>query len=280
VKMNKKKSSFFFSDIIMKFSRKTVVKKRVYKKRVSKPTVSVAVKKYVNRKLGAKVENKSVQINGGVSFGNVLESPDFNAFPLCPLSGYWGIAQGVAQGQRIGNEIKPKQVYLNYVLRPKPYDPVNNAFPEPVEVQMLIGHVKQYPASIPVSTDINQLFQSGSSTAAPIGTLRDIISVINSDYWTIKKRWNHKIGYASITGSGGQNAYQYFANNDFKMNAVKRVNISKMIPNTLKFNDGVISSNKNIFLMYYAVASDGRILSSDTLSANLDFWIDFNYEDA
>jgi len=265
----------------MKFSRKTVVKKRVYrKKRVSNPIVSVAVKKYVNRKLGAKVENKCVQINGGTNFGNVLESTDFNSFPLCPLSGYWGIAQGVAQGQRIGNEIKPKQVYLNYVLRPKVYDPTNNPNPQPVEVQMLIGHVKQYPGSIPVAADINQLFQSGSSVTAPIGSLRDIISVVNTDYWTIKKRWTHKIGNSNVAGSGGQLLQQTYSNNDFKLNVVKRINISKYIPNTLKFNDSTLSSSKNMFLMYYAVGCDGSILGANTLVANLDFWIDFNYEDA
>jgi len=271
---------FFKKNSKLRKRRGTYAKKRNV--RVGKKTgsVSSAVKKYVKRAIHTEVENKCVQINGGVNFGNVLESPDFNAFPLCPLSGYWGIAQGVAQGQRIGNSIKPRKVYLSYILRPKPYDIVNNAFPEPVEVQMLIGNVKTSPTYAPISTDINQLFQNGSSSAAPNGSLRDIISVINTDYWNIKKRWTHKIGNASYTGSGGQNAYQFFTNNDFKYNVVKRIDISKFIPNTLKFNDSTISSDKNIFLMYYAVAADGRILSSDTLSANMDFWIDFHYEDA
>jgi len=247
-----------------------------------KPTnVSVAVKKYVKRALHTQVENKSVQINFGNSFGNVLESPDFNAYPMCPLTGYWSISQGVNSGSRIGNQIKTRKCYLNYVLRPNPYDLTFNSNPAPTEVQLMLGYVKNTPCFVPTSLDVNLLFQAGSTTAAPVGNLRDIISVVNTDYWTIKKRWTHKIGYASASGTGGNVANQLYTNNDFKLNVVKRIDITKMVPATYQFNDNSITpTSKNLFLMYYAVSASGTTNGSTALPTNIEFWIDYHYEDA
>jgi len=254
-------------------------KKRVYGKR--KSSVSQAVKKYVKRTIHTQIENKSVQINGGVSFGNVNESPDFNAYPMCPLSGYWGIAQGIAQGNRIGNQIKTRQAYLSYVLRPNAYEVSTNANPRPQEVQLMLGYVKNTPSFAPASLDIQQLFQSGSSATAPVGSLRDIISVINTDYWVIKKRWTHKIGYASATGTGGVAAAQFNTNNDFKLNVVKRINITKMLPALFQFNDNSITpTSKNLFFMFYSVASTGAVMSNVELPVNIEFWLDYHFEDA
>lgn len=253
-------------------------KKRAVGKRSS---VSVGVKKYVQRAIHTQIENKSVQINGGYSFGNVNESPDLGAYPMAPLSGFWGITQGVAQGNRVGNQIRTRKVYLNYVLRPTIYSATSNPFPQPVEVQLMLGYVKNTPSFAPAGLDVQQLFQSGSSAVAPVGSLRDIISVINTDYWVIKKRWTHKIGYSAATGTGSNPNNQYFQNNDFKLNAVKRVDITKMLPALIQFNDNAISpTTKNLFFMQNAVTSDGGINDATRLPANIEFWIDFHFEDA
>jgi len=266
-----------------------MLKKRNLRKRVlnrkrrprRKPNVSLTVKKYVKKAIHANVENKCVQINFGNSFGNVNESPDFNAYPMCPLSSYWSISQGVTQGTRIGNQIKIRKVMLNYILRPLPYNATTNPQPNPCEVQMMLGYVKQTPSQIPTGSDVSVLFQSGASTSAPVGTLRDIISIVNTDVWVIKKRWTHKVGYAAFEGTGANAGNQFQANNDFKLNHVKRLDITKHIPKTLNFNDNSITStNRNLFLMYYAVAADGGTYGSNGLVANIEFWIDFHYEDA
>jgi len=261
--------------------------RRVYRKRAARArqpkrtTVSMAVKKYVKRSIHSTIENKCVQVNGGNSFGNVLESPELNAFPMCPLSGYWSIPQGVQQGNRVGNQIKTRKVFLSYVLRPTPYDATNNALPQPTEVQLLLGYVKNTPSFAPAALDISQLFQSGSTVAAPVGNLRDLISVINTDYWTIKKRWIHKIGNAAYDGTGKQAGAQSFTNNDFKLNVVKRIDITKMVPATYQFNDSSISpTSKNLFLMYQAVASSGGTFTATVLPTNIEFWVDYHFEDA
>lgn len=246
-----------------------------------RPSVSAGVKKYVKSQIHSTIENKCVQVNFGNSFGNVNESPDFNAYPMCPLATYWTINQGVGQGNRVGNIIKTRKVYLNYVLRPLPYSATTNPQPNPCEVQLMLGYVKNTPCFTPVGGDISFLFQSGSASTAPIGSLRDLVSVINDDYWVIKKRWTHKVGYAASEGTGANPGNQFQANNDFKLNYVKRLDITKHIPKTHVFNDGSATTNtRNLFLMYYAVAADGGTYGSNGLVANIEFWIDFHYEDA
>jgi len=264
---------------------KRIFKKRVFKKKIAyknkKQKVSVAVKAYVKRTIHADIENKCVQINAGNSFGNVLESPDFNAYPMCPLTAFWTIAQGVTQGTRIGNKIQVRKIMLNYILRPTSYDAVFNPSCIPSEVQLMLGYVKQTPTTLPTNFDVGQLFQAGASSAAPVETVRDIISVINKDFWVIKKRWTHKIGYAINDGTGGAVAQQYQANNDFKLNVVKKIDITGYCPKTISFNDGSPTpTTKNLFFMYYAVGANGNLAAGNNLPANIEFWIDFHYEDA
>jgi len=267
------------------FRKKNVVRKpRVARRRVvrgRKFGVSSAVKKYVKRTLHVQLENKSVQINAGTGFGNVLQNTTMNAYPMCPLSGFWSIGQGVGSGARIGNQIKTRRCTLSYVLRANQYDAINNPAPIPCEVQLMLGYVKNTPSFAPAAVDINQLFQNGSSSAAPVGNLRDIVSVINTDYWVIKKRWLHKIGYSVSQGTGAQVIPQYYANNDFKLNVVKKMDITKMVPATYQFNDGGISpTSRNLFFMYQAVAASGEILPATRIPITIEYWIDYHYEDA
>jgi len=259
--------------------RRAPLRKRAAGKRTS--SVSVGVKKYVKKILHSNIENKCVQINYGNSFGNINESPEMNAFPMCPLSLIWTIPTGVGQGNRVGNIVSTRKVYLNYVLRPLPYSATTNPQPNPCEVQLMLGYVKNTPCFSPVPGDFSFLFQSGSTSVAPVGTLRDLISVINTDYWVIKKRWTHKVGYAASEGTGANPGSQFQANNDFKLNHVVRLDITKHIPKKLVFNDGSATTNtKNLFLMYQAVAADGGTYGSNGLVANIEFWVDFHYEDA
>jgi len=257
-------------------------KKRIVKKRFSKPKVSLSIKKYVKRTIHSQIENKCVQVNPGpVGFGNVLESPDFNVYPMAPLSLYWTISQGVGQASRIGNTIKVRKTYLNYVLVPLPYNATTNATPQPCEVRLMLGYVKNTPCFAPVAGDINQLFQSGNSSIAPVGSLKDIVSVYNKDYWVIKKSWTHKVGYAQYGGTGVSVAQQSFTNNDFKYNVVKRLDITQHMPKTCIFNDSSATTNtKNLFFMHYAVAASGGIYTATSLPVSIEYWIDFHYEDA
>lgn len=249
--------------------------------RAKKTTVSQAVKKYVKRSIHANVENKQVNINAGASFGTILESTDMNMYPMLPYTGLWTIPQGVTVNARIGNQIKIRKIMLNYVLRPNPYDAVFNVATVPQEIDMFLGYTKQLPGFAPVAGDLGNLFQNGAAALAPVGSLRDIISSVNTDYWHISKRWRHKLGYASSTGTGGNAGNQFFTNNDFKLNVVKKLDITKFCPKTVTFNDANNTpQGRNLFFFYQSVRADGIIGGATQLPVNIEFWIDFKYEDA
>jgi len=256
-------------------------KRRNYAKKAKVAKVSTAVKTYVSRALSRTIENKSVQVNGGFQFGNVLESPDFSPYPMAPSASYWTISQGVGAGARIGNAVKVKKVTLNYILRPTPYDAFSNVNPCPAEVQLMLGYVKQRPSEIPTNLDILRLYQNGSGISGPVGTLRDIITPINNDYWTIKKRWTHKVGFSINDGTGGLAGQQYFANNDFKMNIKRSINITKYLPSHFRFDDTAApTTTKNLFLLMTAVQANGSGGGAAQQFAAIEFWVDCIYEDA
>lgn len=262
-----------------RFVKRGAPRKAVTRKRI--PTVSLAVKKYVKQAIHTNIENKTQTINYAGAFGNAVANPSMYSYPMTPYTGYMTIGQSLAQNGRTGNEVKVRSVYLRYVLRPIGYNVDSNPFPVPIHVDMFLGRTRICPGDQPIAGDFVNLFQNGSSSIAPAGNLNDLISNPNKDYFTIKKRWSHKIGYAENAGTGGISASQYFANNDFKMNVVKKLNITKYYPKSLKFNDNTNQlQGPGLFLWYQAVSANGNVNGSTTLPAHITFWVDIQYEDA
>lgn len=253
-------------------------------RRAKTQKVSLAVKQYVKRTMHVDQENKTANFSpSGVKFGNVLNSTNMNMVPLLPYTGYNTIGQSITAGGRIGNEIKIRKIMLNYVLRPLPYSSTSpgNPFPAPVEVDMFLGFIKQAPGLLPGTVNIGFLFQAGSSSIGPSGLLNDLIADVNKDYWNIKKRWRHKLGFANYGGTGTSADSQAYANNDFKLNIVKKLDITKLCPKTFKFNDGnnTLQGN-NLFMFYQCVYANGVTATSATQMAHLDYWVNITYEDA
>jgi len=243
--------------------------------------VSSAVKAYVARSLAVNVENKTANANFAGSFGSALANASMYSYPMTPYTGYMTVGQGVQQNQRIGNQIKIKKATLRYILRPTGYDAGSNPFPAPVVVDLYLGKIKVCPGEIPAAVDFNTLYQNGNTSFGPVGNLNDLISETNKDYWTISKRWSHKVGFANTQGTGGAANFQYFANNDFKLNIMKKMDITKHYPKTLKFNDGTNQvQGPGLFLFYQCVSAGGGQNASTVLPCHITFWIDIQYEDA
>ena len=270
----------------MRFLKKSIYRKRRAPRKRSAvgkkgSSVSVAVKKYVNRTIHKNVENKIKVLSGGFNFGSVSGSPTMNVIPMLPYTGNMLIDQGVKQGQRIGNTIKVRSLRFNYVLRPAVYDVTVNPAPVPCDIQMLFGNVKADPGLLPNATDFQSLFQLGNTSSPPIGYLTDLIQPYNNDYWDIRKTCLHKIGYSSITGTGGTASTQYLANNDYKFNVVRKIDLTKQCPKTLKFDDtGTSISGRNLYFMIQGVAANGVTLASTSKPMSIDFEVILEYEDA
>jgi len=268
-------------------------KKRNYRKRVAKrPTrksavgrkgssVSVAVKKYVKSTIARDIENKRASTDNSFAVGSIANSGILYARPITPAIGFMNIGQGVGQGDRTGNMIKTRRAIFRYVLFPVPYDLTVNPNPAPVEVMIIFGYVKATPTTTPTVANIQQLYQLGNTALAPQGDLGDLINPFNTDVWTIKKLIKHKIGYAVAEGSGGRPNNQYFANNDFKMNVHRVVDITSIYPSKFTFQDTVNTpTNQALFVMVQAVNADGTVSTALNTKAFIEYNLDYAYEDA
>lgn len=268
----------------MKYTKKRVYKKRVYKKKihVKKPVVSLAVKKYVKKELHKELENKSVFFEITSFVGSWVGDITMKMTPLTPYTGYMQIPQGVGEGNRIGNTIRTRKVMLRYVITPNQYNLTTNNKPLPCDFQLFLGNVKQYKGVLPTASDVGYLFNNGNSSVAPTGYLTDLISPIDKDHWSIFKTWTHKVGNSIYNSSNGLNPNsEYFANNDYKFNIIRKMDITKYYPKVIKFDDSLYSSECNgLFFFYQAIAANGDVIVNGQYPMLMNYSVIFEYEDA
>lgn len=266
---------------------KTKYSKRQYSKSGKKSqrgkgkrsTVSTSVRKYVKKQIHKNIENKQSFVNNQIAFGSALESPDLNFAPILWYSGFHTLGLGVTDGARISNQVRIRKVMLKYVIVPLPYDAGTNTAPQPVHVQLFLGRVKQAKSVLPTSTDVGLLFNAGSTSYAPSGGLIDLNSDINTGYWDIKKVWQHKLGYS--IDKNISTTYQEYANNDFKYNVVKKMDITQYVQKMVQFNDSTSSvQNGNLFFGYQAVSATGNATGATQLLCRMNYSVTITYEDA
>lgn len=261
------------------FPRKRLYKKRTAaKKPAARKTRMAPIKRMVNRMIHKNIENKIEQFS---SQNNIISSYAYNTslFVLSCIP-YNQILQGLGQGDRIGNTIRPRSVYFNYVLHPIPYAAVGNPSPVPQDVMIFFGKVKNSRAQQPISTDFAKLWQAGDSSRGPFSTTLDMIQDVNKDWFTVYKIMRHKVGTANTQGTGGSATAQYYANNDYKFNVVRRLNITKYVPKVIKFNDTTAqNTNDGLWMWAMCVNADGTTNSTYT-PLYMDVTLNFSYEDA
>jgi len=249
-------------------------RKRTYQR---KPQMA-PIKRMVSKMIHKNVENKVEQI---VAQNNIISSYAYNgALLTLSMIPYSVIAQGTGQGDRIGNTIRPRSVYFNYVLHPVPYAAGNNPTPVPQDVIIFFGKVKNSRAQQPISTDFGKLWQSGDTSRGPFSTTLDLIQDVNKDWFTVYKILRHKVGYANYQGLGSNVNPQYYANNDYKQNVIRKINITKYVPKVIKFNDTTSQpTNDGLWMWAMCVNNDGTTNSTNA-PCYMDYTLNFTYEDA
>lgn len=257
-----------------KKSKKSFRGKRSYRSR----GVSSAVKSYVKRTISGNLENKTAYDEGVATISAYNVSTSLYAFPLHPYTAFTEIFQNVGAGARIGNSIKLKKVVLKYILTPLAYNASLNPTPVPNIIKLWFGYQKNKPLERTPATP--SFFQLGSSAVQPTGFLQDLIQATNRDLFKIYTTRTHKLGWASNNGSGGQIAYQYESNNDFKMNIMKSMDITRYMTKKVNFDDANINQTNGHGLFMYAtcVRADGQTQAVSPV--NLQWWVDYQYEDA
>ena len=257
--------------------RKTATKKAHYKRRSTR--VNTAVKRYVNKTIHKNIENKIVEKQAlGATVTDYAFAPSLLVDSLIPYS---LISQGTGQGDRIGNQIRTRKLLFKYVLTPNKYDATVNPGPIPQDVIIMFGKVKNSRPQQPISTDFAKLYQLGDSVVAPNSTLLDLVRDVNKDWFTVYKICKHKIGYQAVNYSGASLPNEGFANNDYKFNVIRTLDLTKYCPKNIKFNDTTSQPTNDGFWMWaMCVNADGTANVTNSVPALMTYVISYSYEDA
>lgn len=264
-----------------KFMKSKIPKRKTKKSGVKSgnmTTVSASVKKYVKRTLHSNIENKTIKVS---SANNVVTTYTFNTgLTTVSMIPYTSWTQGVGQGDRLSNTVKTRSCIFQFLLRPAPYSSVTNAVPVPQLVLMFFGKVKNSKPLQPVSTDYQKIWQNGDSVNGFYSNTLDMLQEVNKDWFSVYKILKFKVAPASINGLGINTAFQYYNNNDFKFNIIRRINLTKYCPKTVKFNDTTNQpTNDGLWMWACCVNADGSGGAS-TIPLYMDYSISYTWEDA
>lgn len=234
--------------------RRGAPKRRVYRKRRGLGTKSV--KKIAEAVVERGRETKSINaiINqqqvytyaqgnaGAINTAIVFALTPNNTLTL-PAQGTPGLFQGTGAGQRIGNKVEFTKGTLRMMLSCNSYNSTTNPHPQPVMVRIFVGYDKTTALGQP-ENDLPEFFQDGNTSRAPASNLTDMFSQVNTDRYTICYTRIVKVGNAEYIGSGQNGNFQYYTNNDFKINPIVNINFTKRMIKHAKFDDAVSTQSQ------------------------------------
>ena len=252
------------------------VKKSFRGKRSAKPRgVTSTVKSYVKKMIHSQIENK---IMNTVALNIPLIQASGSIYPtvvtLVPPC-----AIGTATNNRIGNEITIVKATIKGYCNNLYYNATTNPSNCPTYVKMWLCRRKTGSVEIsgvPSTANFNNFFQSGATSLPFQSNMLDMCLRNNKDYWTVLTTKTFQIancttalGYANYLVPGSSKVSQPFSFSFAK-------HIGK-----LKYNDsyGNIATNKELFLVFQTVASDGSSTASQSF-AEIHYNIEWEFEDA
>lgn len=250
--------------------KKKAPRRRIYRK---KSTLAKKVKSILQRTAEVKTLNlaaATTQMGAYAAVSNTIIN-------MCPNGTTLQCSQGTDSSSRVGNRIRIKSAIVRGYMVPNNYDVTYNSAPEPQEVRMVFIKNKQNHQATPT---ISTIFQNGATSSAPASTLQDIINPLNADANVIYKSRVFKVGTSNYPTTGGSTAFQYFQNNDFKLNQKFVINYTKFIPKVIEYNDAsTISTSAYTYMMFFVAGASGGTGAANSRSVNLTYNIEIKYTD-
>lgn len=286
-------------------ARKFYRRKRMYRKVPSKRkairkavrTVQAArIKAVIKETLGRQIETKVLQTAGTLNVrpyetAALMSALNFNSTCYCLTpqgstlgawtgGGYSILANGVGQDQRIGDEVKIKAMYFNYLLIPQAYNATTNSVPAPQIVLMFFVRPKVRNAFGLASTDIlagpsANFFENQTNTDSGFsGTTLDLLRKVDRDNFEVLAVRRHKIGYAGVLNTS--NVVTTLDNNDFKAYHQGRVKIKGF---NWKVDRQDVYQGRNIYCFCVAFRADGTGILSTQIPVICNFNHSVYYSD-
>ena len=255
-----------------RYGRKAAPKRKYARRVYKKSSFAKRVKKVLHSQIENKIIN-SYGANQSIAWAGSVTNPTF--IRLVP-----GPSQGVAQSQRIGNEIRVLKAEINGYVNLKPYSATTNPSNCPVYVKMWLCRRKSCNnviAGDPSTTDFSYFFQTSSTSSAFQSNMLDMVLNVNNDYCTVFA--TKTIQLDSLTNPSASNSTLLTGKGN--VSVPFRFNFGKHL-GLCKFNDNVsnIPMNKELFLVWQQVLADGSTPSYQLDATEFHFQSQFEYEDA
>lgn len=219
---------------VAKAARPTIWKRRPTSGSKAPPSVNKMIQNALNKNM----ETKQWQVNYTrkvlTYYENSSNYQSANVIPLGPDATYFPLTQGTGNANRIGNKIRVKKATLKMIFCPRDYDATNNVDPQPLDIRCLVLHSKNNPTETIVSSTF---FDSNNTTQSPQSDIGDMVSSVNKDVYTVSNDRHCKIGFSNFEGTGNSAGHQYYANNDYKLNAVMTIDVTHAFPKNITWND-------------------------------------------
>lgn len=267
--------------------------KRAARRAAKRALTNTRIKAVVKKVLGKQVETKVAQDAGSLvprCIQNGMTQTQFDAlcFMCTPQGAVIGaitqaypiIGNGIGQNQRIGDEIKIKGHYINYIVNARSYNATTNPTPKANIVQVYVVQPKTANAAglngftIQSSSSAQWFENQADSDSGMTGSVYDTIRKVDRDNFRVLYKRTHKIGWAgSLTTTDQANFNQ---NNDFKQYQTGRIKIKG---HNLKFDRLDRPQKIPIYMFVQVMAADGSTYPLTSIPVDFKFNSSIYYTD-
>lgn len=209
--------------------------------------------------------------------------------PSNATSGGWTINRGTGSGQMVGDKMNLKSCVLKYTITQQPYNATTNPLNgKPLFLRMYFYRSKKTPQNDPTVATIcgsgvsANFFDIGTSDIGFSGTVQDLNQRINNDSYRYLGHKTFKLGNAvepNTTIGVGSPIYAQ-SNNDFKMCAFGRYNVTKILKKTATRDDGGNWQDDYTFCLFQYVYADGTLAGNVYAPLLLNLHVEYKYTDA
>jgi len=261
--------------------KRTVVRKALRK--AKSQSIAKVVKRVLNSKAETKIVTKEFSLNPFCLQSTITSLLD-NYYPMTPTSGgFYTILTGEDSSERNGNRVSTKRLTLKYILTPSAYSATSNPNLQPTHVRIFFFSYRQEITGILDPNVMNNFFEDGALSQGFSGNLFDLLHKVNKDRFTYLAHRTHKVGWAVNSNSGWTQptvGSVQTPNNDFKVNVLGSIDLTKFCPKTVIFSDDTSDCiSKTIHMVIQVLNANNTTYSTVIQPIKMDAKIQYEYLD-
>lgn len=232
----------------------------------NKGNVSQTVKKYVNNRIHANIQNKHHILS---AHNNNITGPQF-VLSLMPT-----LNTGTGESQRTGNMIRLMSAKISFIVNMIPYVALTNPYGGPIHFRYIVLSQRTDNKNV---LDLTRFFETNNNAQTIAGNHLNQLLPINDELYKVHKSGRFRLGNTAqsnnfpVAGSNFDNS---------KLSIYKKINIGKYCNKKLRFDDSStnLPSNFNLWMIILVSYANGSSVDSFVLS-NISYVVEHYYENA